>query len=306
MKIVTIKDLIKDGAKNIFTNRLVSFVAITTVFISLTLFGLFYSAVSVINENVKNLEEQVEIIAFLNSDVDYTRMVELKEEIEKLPNVESVNYISSDEGLNDYKDSFKHDNDHEMQRILNEVVAEGENPIPASLAIKTSSISANEEIKEQILSNKEFYKVTDGNIVTEFLSKLNKYTKIIGSILLIILAVASTLLISNAIKVAVFVRKKEISIIKYIGATNNYVRLPFIIEGLLIGTIGALLSVGVISLVYSSLSPSIISTASTLMNGFTLPALGNLLVFLIPSSIIIGAGIGIVGSLVSLRKYLKV
>lgn len=306
LKAKTARGLFKEGFENIFKNRLVSIVAITTVFISLTIFGVFYLGINIINENINNMQDQVEIIAFLENDLEESEIDDMKGKIEAIENVNSVKYISSEEGLYDYKESFINDGDEEMAKILEESATEETNPIPASFSIATIDPTKNATVKDAVSSFQEIYRVNDGNVVTTFLNRINRYAKIIGTGLMVALTVVSMILISNSIKIAVFIRKKEISIIKYIGATNNYIRLPFIIEGLLIGTIGALLSGVVLTVTYNLAKPSIITAGSELMNGFTMPAIGSMLVVLIPIMIAIGAGIGVVGSLVSIRKYLRV
>lgn len=287
-------------------NRLVSIVAISTVFISLSIFGIVYMFINIVNENINNMQGEVEVVAFLDENIEKSEVASLQKEIENMDNVKSVEYVSSEEGLKEYNESLSTQGDTEMAQILNEVVEETKNPIPASFSIKTVEPTKNEEVKENVDSLEAIYKVNDSSVITSFLQKFNKYTKIIGGAFIIGLVVASVLLISNSIKVAIFMRKKEISIIKYIGATNNYIRLPFIMEGFLIGTIGALLSAGVISIIYYSATGTITNVLSQMINGFVMPSLSSLLILLVPIMILIGSGIGILGSLMSIRKYLKV
>ena len=287
-------------------NRLVSIVAISTVFISLSIFGIVYMFINIVNENINNMQGEVEVVAFLDENIEKSEVASLQKEIENMDNVKSVEYVSSEEGLKEYNESLSTQGDTEMAQILNEVVEETKNPIPASFSIKTVEPTKNEEVKENVDSLEAIYKVNDSSVITSFLQKFSKYTKIIGGAFIIGLVIASILLISNSIKVAIFVRKKEISIIKYIGATNNYIRLPFIMEGFLIGTIGALLSAGVISIIYYSATGTITNVLSQMISGFVMPSLSSLLILLVPIMTLIGSGIGILGSLISIRKYLKV
>lgn len=287
-------------------NRLVSIVAISTVFISLSIFGIVYMFINIVNENINNMQGEVEVVAFLDENIEKSEVASLQKEIENMDNVKSVEYVSSEEGLKEYNESLSTQGDTEMAQILNEVVEETKNPIPASFSIKTVEPTKNEEVKENVDSLEAIYKVNDSSVITSFLQKFSKYTKIIGGAFIIGLVVASVLLISNSIKVAIFMRKKEISIIKYIGATNNYIRLPFIMEGFLIGTIGSLLSAGVISIIYYSATGTITNVLSQMISGFVMPSLSSLLILLVPIMTLIGSGIGILGSLISIRKYLKV
>lgn len=306
MKLKTATGLFKEGFYNMLKNRLVSIVAISTVFISLSIFGIVYMFINIVNENINNMQGEVEVVAFLDENIEKSEVASLQKEIENMDNVKSVEYVSSEEGLKEYNESLSTQGDTEMAQILNEVVEETKNPIPASFSIKTVEPTKNEEVKENVDSLEAIYKVNDSSVITSFLQKFSKYTKIIGGAFIIGLVIASILLISNSIKVAIFVRKKEISIIKYIGATNNYIRLPFIMEGFLIGTIGALLSAGVISIIYYSATGTITNVLSQMISGFVMPSLSSLLILLVPIMTLIGSGIGILGSLISIRKYLKV
>ena len=306
LKLKTAKGLFKEGFENIFKNSFLSVVAVSTVVISLTIFGMFYLALNVIDENIGNMKESVNIIAFLENDIEEARIIELEEEIEHIENVKSVRYISKEEGLENYKESLINDGDDEMTKIIENSVADEENIIPASFSIGTVNPDGNSEVKDSLSSFNEVYKVNDGNIITTFLSVINKYTKNIAVGLMGILLFVTIILISNSIKVAVFFRKKEISIIKYIGATNNYIRLPFVIEGFLIGTLGALISIILLIGLYEIITPTIVAAGSELINGFTMPQIAPIMTILIPVIFIIGAGVGVIGSLVSIKKYLKV
>lgn len=306
MKKYTVKNLMCDGAKNVILNRLVSFIALTTVIISLSSLGIFYSIIRVMNDNITNLQGEIKIVTFLNDDVDVERVLELKNEIQDMEDVGEIVYITTDEGMELYKKSFEDDNDDEMKRIIDEVAQEGRNPIPASFEIKPVNGADSNGVKEKLEEYEEFYKVSDGSLVTEFLNSINKYVKILGYGLIGILVFGAILLISNAIKVSVFVRRREIRIIKFIGATDNYVRLPFIIEGAIIGIAGSILSIMIVSGLYSLLSSNIHSFVGSFISGFYLTPLSSMLLVLVPVIAVIGGGIGILGSIISLRKYLDV
>lgn len=306
MKANTVKHLVVEGFKNILSNRLVSLAAIVTVFISLSILGIFYSMINIVNVNVEALQQKVELVAFLNEDVSEERAKEIGEEIKNISTVNKVEFVSSEKGLESYKEGFEKEEDKEMQRILNDIENEGSNPIPASLSVQTKDPKANGAIKKELAKYNEIYRVSDGNLVAELLNSINSAVKAGGFVLMIVLSIASILLISSAIKVAVFVRRREIGIIKYIGATDNYVRLPFIIEGISIGVIGAILSTLTLSISYFALRTSLLRTMESLMSGFILPSLPILLQTLIPIMLVISLGIGVIGSFVSLKKYLHV
>lgn len=306
MKVKTARNLVIEGAQNLVRNRVVSLVSISTIFLSLTLFSIFYIGVMTIEDNIKNLQGKVEISAFLDNNIDEVRIEDIQKDILSMEGVKEIEYISSEQGYEDYSRSLKEDGDEEMMRILEESTSEELNPIPSSINITTTDSSKNSAIKKELENVEEIYKISDGNLITDFLNKVSRYAKISGTILMAILSVICVFLIANTIKVAVLMRKKEISIIKYIGATNNYIRLPFISEGFFIGFIGAALSLIIIGISYRYCEPYIMASLNELMDGGTVIPLSMIIGKLIPATMAFGCGIGIVGSLVSMRKYLNV
>ncbi len=304
MKLRTVRQLSLEGISNIFRNRLVSFVAFTTVLISLTIFGAFFSIIEVSKINIENLQDKIELIAFIENDTKEERMLTMKNEISKLPNVEKVTFVSQEDGLTKYKESFEEEGDSEMERIINEVTKNGENPIPASFEIKLIDTSKNEEIKSELEQYPEIYKVNDDDVITRFLSGLNETVKTASIVSTVVLGFASILLIVNTIKISVYTRRREIGIMKYIGGTNNFIRLPFLIEGGAIGAIGGTVSIIIVSTVYSIVCNNIMS--NPIMDSLIYPSTWELLSKLIPMVLGIGITMGVVGSFISIRKYLEV
>ena len=305
MKSWTIKALSKDGLRSIKSNKLLAFAAILTSVISFTLLGIFYSIIDITNDNIIKLQEEVRVVAFLEEDVEESEVLNIKEDIEELSGVESVIYVPSDEGLEAYKRDIVSEDD-DMMRIVEEAIDKGKNPIPDTLEIETENININEEVMNKVLELENVYKVSDGNLITDFLKTMSKYVRIFGIALILILVISSTILISNVIKVSVFVRKREIGIMKYIGATDNYIRLPFIIEGAVIGALGAGISALMVSIVHSLVNTNMSEILVSFIPGFYITPLGNIMIILLPLLFFMGITIGVVGSLISLKKYLIV
>lgn len=306
MKSWTIKALSKDGLRSIKSNKLLAFAAILTSVISFTLLGIFYSIIDITNDNIIKLQEEVRVVAFLEDEVEESEALNIKEDIEDISGVESVIYVPSDEGLEAYKRDIVSEEDDDMMRIVEEAIDKGNNPIPDTLEIETENININEEVMNKVLELENVYKVSDGNLITDFLKTMSKYVRIFGIVLILILVISSTILISNVIKVSVFVRKREIGIMKYIGATDNYIRLPFIIEGSVIGALGAGISVLMVSIVHSLVNTNMSETLVSFIPGFYITPLGNIMIILLPLLFFMGITIGVVGSLISLKKYLIV
>lgn len=306
MKIKTIKRLIKEGAKNIITHRLMAVASIVTVMITLIIFGAFYITINLTDKLVENMKDSVEIMAFVNDDATDKDIDSMKKSISKMPEVESVTYISPEKGLENYKTSLDNDNDEEMKRIVEVVSENKDNPIPGSFSIKVKSSEFIKKISNKVSKYDKIYKVDNGNLITKFLTKTSNIVKVVGIGIMIFLLIAAIFLIANSIKISVFVRKQEISIIKYIGATNSYVRLPFVIEGVIIGIIGAILSVIFILIGYMLLEDNIVNYIGSINYNVIMPSITTLIVKLMAIEAAIASAIGVIGSFISIRKYLNV
>ena len=304
MKLRTVRQLCSDGIMHIFRNKLVSLVTFITILISLTIFSSFFVIINVSKANINNLEDKVEVVAFIESNTKESEIKKIKKEIEQLSIVENVTYVSAEEGIEKYKESFEEEGDSEMERIINQVVENGRNPIPASFEIKLVDNSKNKELKEELSNYAEIYKVNDSNVITSVLSSINRTVKIAGGISIALLGCASVLLIMNTIKISLYTRRKEISIMKYIGATNNFIRLPFIIEGSIIGLVGAILSIAIVSGVYSLIVSN--TSSNLIMNSLVYPNTLNLIFIIAPFTFLISIVMGVAGSVLSIKKYLKV
>ena len=304
MKLRTVRQLCVDGIINIFRNRLVSFVTFVTILISLTIFSSFFVIINVSKANIDNLQDKVEVVAFIENDTKENEIEKIKKEVEELSIVENVNYVSAEEGIEKYKESFEEEGDSEMERIINQVVKNGRNPVPASFEIKLVDNSKNKELKEELSKYDEIYKVNDSNIITSVLSNINKTVKIAGGIAIAILGCASVLLIMNTIKISLYTRRREIGIMKYIGATNSFIRFPFIIEGSVIGLIGAVLSIGIVGGVYYLIINN--SAGNLIMESLVYPDTLRLVYMMVPFTFFIAIVMGVAGSWLSIKKYLKV
>lgn len=304
MKLRTVRQLCVDGIINIFRNRLVSFVTFVTILISLTIFSSFFVIINVSKANIDNLQDKVEVVAFIENDTKENEVKKMQKEIEELSIVENVNYVSAEEGIEKYKESFEEEGDSEMERIINQVVENGRNPVPASFEIKLVDNSKNKELKEELSKYDEIYKVNDSNIITSVLSNINKTVKIAGGIAIAILGCASVLLIMNTIKISLYTRRREIGIMKYIGATNSFIRFPFIIEGSVIGLIGAVLSIGIVGGVYYLIINN--SAGNLIMESLVYPDTLRLVYMMVPFTFFIAIVMGVAGSWLSIKKYLKV
>lgn len=295
MKIKTFSYFAKQGLKSIKRNRVMSFASISTVAASLFIFGIFMLMMLNVNGLVKSVENTIEIKAFLNSDLTTLKERDIENKIKELPGVKEVVYESKEQALENFKKQLGEKKD----------LADGlklENPLPASFIIKVDNPKKVFSVSTSISEMEGVYKVKDGKQAVEKIIKFSSLINIISIILMLILGVISISLISNTIKLTVFARKREIGIMKYIGATDWFIRWPFILEGMLLGLFGAIISICILALGYGYAVKVVTSSVSM----FSLLPLGEITTSLFWEFSIIGISIGGLGSFLSIRKFLVV
>lgn len=295
MRINTIKYYIKESLKSVYRNRIMSLASITTVAATLFILGVFMALAINVNRFAANVEDMIEITAFLKDDVTTLKQQELERQIREIQGVVSVEYESKEKALEKFKEQLGENKD--LAKGLEE-----SNPLPASFIIKVDSPDSVEYVSPRIAQLEGVLKVKDAKKTVQTIGKLVKIVRYSSTVLMIILGTISIFLISNTIKLTVFARKREISIMKFIGATDWFIRWPFILEGLLLGLIGGFLAALIVQNAYTY-------AANTIQQ--------NIMVFtLVPPQeavkqiwwqfSLLGTLIGGFGSYISIRKFLIV
>ena len=298
MRISTFFYTLKQGVKNMFRNAWFSLASIATIASCLLLFGIFYSVVANFQNIVKNAEAGVAVTVFFDEGLSDEEKKHIGDLILDRKEVDRINFISADEAWNSFKDEY-----------LGEY-AEGftENPLEDSenYEIYMKDISLQSSLVTYLKTIQGVRQVNSSQQTADALTGANRLISYISVGIIGILLAVSIFLISNTVMIGISVRKEEIGIMKYIGATDFFVRAPFVVEGLLIGIIGAAIPLGIIYFIY-------IRAMNMILERFT--EIGSILQFLpvetifstlIPVSIGIGAGIGLIGSFVTVRKHLRV
>ncbi len=298
MRISTLFYTLWQGIKNIFRNKLFSTASIATIGACLFLFGLFYSILANFRSIVHTAEEGVCVVVFFDEGITDKRIEEIGELIDRRPEVSSVNYVSADDAWETFKEEYL----GEYQDGFTE------NPLAddASYEIYLSDVSMQSALVTYLESLPGIREVKRSELTALTLSNANKLIGYISLGIIVILLAVSIFLISNTVTIGISVRKEEISIMKYIGATDFFVRAPFVIEGILIGLIGASIPLGIIYFVYNRALGFIteqFSVLSSLLNFLTVEEIFKILV---PVSLGIGVGIGFIGSFTTVRKHLRV
>ena len=299
---------IKQGFVQIFRNRGMSLASIFSIVAMLLILGLFFVITVNINlftEVVKQDYDQVEV--FLLDKTTKADAEQLMAEIKKQDGVSGVEYRSKDDALQILKQRWG-----ESGYLLNSL---GENPLPASILISVDSLDNAGALARYAgtlegVDDIQYYQET-----VDKLTKITNFLQIGALVIMAFLVVVSVVVVSNTVKLTVFARAKEIRIMKYVGATNNFIRAPFVVEGIILGVISSLISIVLLGGLYVWLKNGIIGNAlQGWLKGFSNMSSGmeKLLQFdqmfseIMVIFLAIGIGIGVFGSILSMKKYLKV
>lgn len=298
MRFSTLIYTIKQGIVNIFRNKWYSLASIATISACLFMFGIFYSIVANFQYTVKEAQDGVAVTVFFDEGISQERITEIGSLIEARTEVKQLHYVSADEAWEGFKKDY-----------LGEY-ADGfaENPLADSshYEIYLNDVSMQSSLVTYLESLEGVRMVNKSEITANVFTSINKLVGYVAIGIIIILLGVSIFLIGNTVTIGIAVRKEEINIMKYIGATDFFVRCPFVIEGILIGAFGSVIPLGIVYLIYNN-------TINYVQNKFTV--LTSLLKFLpvndifhtlVPVSICIGVGIGFIGSFITVRKHIRV
>ncbi len=298
MRISTFFYTIKQGLINIFRNKWFSLASIATIGACLFLFGLFYSILTNVQSIVKTAQEGVSVTILFDEGTSEERMHQIAREIEKRPEVSKMNFVSADEAWESFKEEY-----------LGEY-SDGftENPLEnsANYQIYMNDVSMQPALVSYLEGIDGIRDVNRSEITAASLSGVNALIAYASIGIIAILFAVSIFLISNTVTIGISVRKEEITIMKYIGATDFFVRSPFVIEGMLIGAIGAMIPLGIIYVIYNQVIEYIMTRFSILQKILAFVPVNVIFAQLLPISLIIGIGIGFLGSIVTVRKHLRV
>ncbi len=304
MKPRTIRNCISQGIASLFKNRLMTLASIGTISACLLILGISYCIAANVDYMMEDIESNIGITTFLESGITEEKRIEIMKKIENHTDVESVIYISPEEAWEQFKKKMQED--QEDSDIL--IGLEEDNPLADSASFEI--YLKNPEYQEEVVS---FLETLDGirsinhdQDTTEILISFNYMVRMISLVLIAILALIGILLMTNTIKLTVYIRKNEINIMKYVGSTDAFIRLPFLVEGILIGLLGAFIPLGVIWISYQFIVQKIYEQFSVIQNLLTFLDIKEIFITLFPISIIIGASIGMIGSMISVRKHLNV
>lgn len=298
MRISTFFYTIRQGFRNIFRNKLFSLASIATITACLFLFGVFYAIVLNLENMVKTAEEGVSVTVFFEEDTDDATIEMIGQRILERVEVAKVVFVSADEAWESFREEY-----------LGEY-ADGftENPLEgsANYEVYLSDVSLQSDLVTYLQSIPEVRKINQSQSTADMLTGFNSLLGYISAGIILILFGVSIFLISNTVTIGINVRKEEISIMKYIGATDFFVRCPFVVEGMIIGLVGAAIPLVIIYFLYNEVVTYMLSRFSILTSLLVFLPIEEVFTVLLPLSLAIGVGIGFIGSFTTVRKHLKV
>jgi len=304
MKFSTMARHLREGARSMVRNGWMTFASVGAIAISLFILGIFLLLALNVNYIASQIESDVEIRVFLEVNTPDTQIELLQNAIGRIPNVKKITFVSKEEGLKQLREKLGAENRDVLEGL------DQENPLPDSFTVEVYEPQTVSQVAAAITelnagrNPPPIFKVDYGSGTVEKLFTITRMVRNVGLVLVAGLAFTAMFLIANTIKLTILARRKEISIMKLVGATNGFIRWPFFIEGALLGIIGSIIPVGILLYGYYEL---LVATRTNL---------GLLLIELLPidevalqiTGLLMGIGIviGVWGSTLSIRKYLKV
>ncbi len=292
--------LIGEGFRNFFKNKKSTAASIIIMCATMFIFGIFF----LIGENVNYIIEQVQsdqaMQIFINPDATPEQETELGNKIRDTQYVNTTEYVSQEQALNEMKEWLGEDS-----ALLDPYSGE-DNPFKASYVITLTDLTKSDEVKNQIYTYENVASIQVGNETINRLVDIANGIRTATGVILILLILISLFIIANTIKLTVHARRKEISIMKYVGATNGFIRWPFMVEGIIIGIVSALITVVILGFTYNFIADGIAQNGTMVTMGLGLLSFSDMLSMLLTVYIIMGMGIGAIGSAISMKKYLEV
>ena len=305
MKYSVLGYFIGEGFSNVFKNKKSTGASLMIMCATMIIFGIFLILGENINHIVKEVEGSQGIQVFLNADATDEQVKELGEKIRNIEvngtkAVNTVVHKTKEDALNTMKERFK-----EKQDLLS--TFEGDNNIfSESYVVTLTDLNLSQDVQDQISKFENVKKITSKDQTVTTLINLANGIKIVTGVILLLLIFISVFIIANTIKLTVHARRKEISIINYVGATNNFIRWPFIVEGMIIGIMASAISIVIVGIVYNIIADNLVNSQFMKLINMSLVSFGDMFNSIIITYMLLGIGIGAFGSIISMRKYLKV
>lgn len=298
MKYNVIGYFLSEGFRNVFKNKKSTISCLGIMCVTMLMFGAFFAIGKNITHIVSNLEDAQAIRVNIQNDTSEEDVVKMRDQILAI------------DGVADAKRKTKQDAFNEMKSKLEGYTSSMEGIEPDflfdSYIVTLTDLDMNDSVQEQISKLPHFRSITSSNQTINTLSTVGKWIRIFTGSILVVLILISIFIIANTIKLTVHARRKEISIMKYVGATNSFIRAPFMIEGIIIGIMSSAISLGIVGALYNWGTIKMAQSETIQKIGVNMLQFKDLFSSILIVYIILGVGIGIIGSRISMRKYLDV
>lgn len=301
MKISTVGYSTRQGFKNIARNKLFSIASIATMAACIFVFGLFFAIVMNFNYIVQKAEEGVAITVFFEEGLEQSRVDEIGDELRECDGVLDVEYVSADDAWESFQSEYFGEDSSLAEGFKDNPLANSDN-----YAVYMEDVSKQESVVSFAKSLDGVRRVNKSDVVADTLSSVNRLITYVSIAIIAILLAVSIFLISNTVTMGITVRREEIAIMKYIGAKDGFVRAPFVIEGVVIGLIGAIIPLVLLYFMYGKAVSYILTRFNLLNNILDFLPVTEVYKVLLPVGLALGVGIGFVGSFFTIRKHLKV
>ena len=294
---------LKQGFRNLFRNRLFTLASIGTITACLFLFGLFYCMVANFHNMFSEVETTVGVTVFFQEGTPEDQILQVKDLISKQEDVDSVNYTSAEEAWAQYKEKIFPEGDDGVLVNL-----DSDNPLAdsASLEVYLKDAASQQRVVEYIQTLESVRDVHASDSVAKSMTSIGRLLGYVSFGIIVILVAVAVFLISNTVRIGIAVRHEEIAIMKYLGATDFFVRAPFLVEGMLIGLIGSAIPLAILRFLYVKVVSFVTAQFSVLNRLLVFLPVGDVFRVLMPVTLAIGLGIGFIGSYLTLIKRLRV
>lgn len=302
MKIRTFFYTIKQGIVNLFRNKWYTLASIATIAACLFMFGIFYAVVANFQHMVKTMQKEVSVTVFFDEGISQSRVEEIGKLITaRTEEVDHIKFVSAEEAWQWYQEEYFGDQKEEF------LAGYPTNPLADSFnyEVYLKDVAKQEQLVTYLESIPGVRHVNSDSVANT-LTGVNSLISYVSIGIILILLAVSVFLISNTVTVGISVRRAEINIMKYIGATDYLVRAPFVIEGMLIGLLGAAIPLLIIYGIYNSVLTFVMEKFTSLTKLLDFLSADTIYEFLLPVSLLVGVGIGLLGSVITVRKHINV
>ncbi len=298
MKYNVIGYFLSEGFRNVFKNKKSTISCLGVMCATMLIFGLFFTIGKNINNIVNNLQKEQGMQVFMEYDATEDEKNELESKLHNIQGINSVTPVSKEEAYNTMKERLGK-NENAIKGFTPDIFSE-------SFIVTLTDLELNNQVYNEISALEEVRTIQNKRDTIETLSKIGDTIQLVTFVMFAILIFISLFIISNTIKLTVHARRREISIMKYVGATNGFIRTPFMIEGIIIGLISGIISILVVGGGYNYIANALSNSQTWQQLSINLLSFGEMFGQIILVYMLLGVGIGIVGSSISMKKYLEV